>query len=205
MKKLFLCAFLMIMFSFFSFAQTQIPDILIYDNKVYDLYSYPLNDYLKTQSELPRLYVRPDIGSSANLRGYVALWEITDGNLFLRGIDAWRCGKNVATQKRICEKIDIKEMFGGKYQAGKVFASWFTGELRIPGEDKLEPVDLRYKGSIYKQDKVLKIEAGKVVSEVVVDNSDQERPSNSDLLWREIEKLKKPVKSNEPMQPKKNI
>jgi len=205
MRKFFPLAFLLITFSSFTFAQTQVPDILIYDNKVYDLYSYPLNDYLKTQSGMPRLYVRPDIGSTANLRGYVALWEISDGDLFLRGIDSWRCGKNVSTQKRVCEKIDIKKMFGGKYQNGKVFASWFTGDLRIPGEDKLEPVDFRFNGSIYKQDKVLKIEAGKVVGETVVDNSDQKRPSNQDLQQLELEKLKNPVKSNEPVQPKKNI
>lgn len=59
--------------------------------------------------------------SAACLRGYVGIWEIEDGYLYLKGLDAWTYDR----------KADLKKMFPHAYKDGRVKATWFSGTLRL--------------------------------------------------------------------------
>lgn len=52
----------------------------------------------------------------------------------------------------------------------KVFAKWFTGEIRVPLGDELQYVHMEY-DTLYEKDLFLKIWRGRLKSERVVDNT----------------------------------
>lgn len=203
MRKLFLLTFLLLALSSIALATAQAPDVLIHDNKIYKLYSNPLSDYYKDKKDAPRFVIRPGVVSSGNWRGYVATWEIADNELFLRGLDSWLCDDSIPGAKPKCRQADLKELFGEKSVKGKVLASWFTGELRIPDGERIEYVHMGY-GSVYERDIIIKVEAGKVTGQTVIDNTQKERPSNLELQRQELEKLKNSPEGKKPVLPKKN-
>jgi hypothetical protein len=134
--------------------------------------------------------VAPDVlDSSGNWRGYVAYWEIEADKLYLRGIDSWICTFQEYVKNK-CKKADLKEMFGERCINGKVEASWYSGELRIPDGKQLQYVHMGY-GSVYERDIVFTVESGKVMKREIVDNTKKKLPSNEELQRKELEKLKK--------------
>ena len=204
MRNFFLIAFLLMSSSTFAFATAQAPDVLIYDNKILDLFSNPLESYYKDEKDKPKFYIYPNETSSGNWRGYVAIWEITDGELFLRGLDSWLCDSGTETVPPLCRKADLKELFGNKSVKGKISATWFTGELRIPEGKQIAYVHMGY-GSIYERDIIINVEAGKITGQKIIDNTKKELPANQELQKQELEKLKKIPSSNKSIVPKKNI
>lgn len=106
--------------------------------------------------------------------------------LLLVGIDSWICGSRVSKD---CKKASLKRLFGRKYQTGKVKADWFSGELRIPDGKMIKYVHMGY-GSAYEREIILKVEAGKVIGESIIDNIQKEIPSELELQRQELEKMK---------------
>jgi hypothetical protein len=192
MKKLIL---LITIFTFFTnaFATAQAPDVLFYDNKVYDLYSNPLESFYKNEKERPKFSIAPGVMSSGNWRGYVAYWEIAEDALYLKAIDSWVCGGrpiDPALEKADCKKADVKKLFGNKLGQGKIFADWFTGELRIPDGEQLQYVHMGY-GSIYERDILISVKEGRIVEKKIVDNTEKKSENELELQRKELEKLKK--------------
>lgn len=192
MKKLTLL--LIILLSLFSnaFATGQSPDVLFYDGKVYDLFSNPLEDFYKNEKDRPRFFITPGGSSSGNWRGYVAYWEVEEDSLYLKAIDSWLCGGTpveLATGKGDCRKADVKELFGNKYAQNKVFADWFSGELRIPDGKQLQYVHMGY-GSVYERDILISVKQGKITEKKIVDNTKKKPESEMELQRKELEKLK---------------
>ena len=162
----------------------QVPDILLYENKVYKLYSNPLEFLYAGKGGRPYFREKPyNYLSSGNWRGYVAFWEIKEDVLYLRGIEAWTADSRFA-KTTDCRKVDLKELFAEKCEDGKVKAVWFTGELRIPEGKIIKYVNLGY-DSIYEKDIILTVEEGKVIDRKVTDNTQEE-----------ISPFKKPEKQN---------
>ncbi len=192
MEKLFPLA-LVLLLSFEAFATAQAPDVLIYDNKIYDLYANPLETFYKNQLDRPSFSISPGlIVSTGNWRGYVATWEIEEGTLYLRGIDSWLCD----AKGEKCKKTDLKELFGDQCIKGKVKANWFSGQLKIPNGKQLQYVHMGY-GSIYERDIILTVDAGKITGKKVVDNTKRNLPSESELQKQELEKLKNSPQGNQ--------
>jgi hypothetical protein len=188
-KKLILCILFLILFSPNALATGQAPDVLFYDNKIYDLFSNPLEPYYKNEKDRPAFKISPDaLSSTGNWRGYVAYWEIEGDRLYLRGIDAWVCTFQEFVKNQ-CKKADLKELFGEKCVNGKVEANWFSGELNIPDGKRLEYVHMGY-GSVYEREIILTVESGKVAKKRVVDNTNKKLPSNQELQRKELEKLR---------------
>ena len=52
----------------------------------------------------------------------------------------------------------------------KVFADWYSGEIRVPQGKLLEYIHLGF-ASVYEKDLFLKIEAGQVVGKREIDNT----------------------------------
>jgi hypothetical protein len=187
MRRLLSFAFALVLLPAAAFATAQAPDVLLYDHKVYDLYSNPLEAFYKEGASRPQFQVQPGTVSSGNWRGYTAIWEIEGEVLFLKGIASWICESKLSSED--CRKADLKELFGAKFLGGKVEAAWFSGELRIPDGKRLQYVHMGY-GSVYEREILLTLQSGRITKKQVIDNTKSKIPSNLELQQRELEKLK---------------
>jgi hypothetical protein len=92
---------------------------IIYKGDTLEMLSVPLEDFLHNKD---RAIISPflETGCSTALwRGYVGLWMISDGKLYL--IDVNLCGRHgVSIMKKLFPDSD-----------GPLFVDWFTGELAI--------------------------------------------------------------------------
>lgn len=181
-----------------AFATAQAPDALIYNGKPYDLFSNPLEDfYGGDESKRPKFWVEPNTMSSGNWRGYVATWEIIDDKLYLTKIDSWLCRPSIRT-KSGCRRVTVRDLFGGKVVDGKVFASWFSDNLRVPDGKQLKYVHSGY-ASIYERDLIFDVDAGKIVKHETVDNTKRELPSDQEIYQQELTRLKKKALEEKPI------
>jgi len=96
---------------------SQIPDTIYYQDRRCQLMATPLEAYFAMG------VARPELNCTylALWGGYIATWRLVDGQLFLVHL---RPGMADAP------KLTLGMVFPG--QGRRVFASWFTGRLRIP-------------------------------------------------------------------------
>lgn len=191
-----------------AYATGQEPDRIIFDGKQRELFSNPLEDYYANGKRRPRFMIEPLTTSSGNWRGYVATWQIDDGKLYLTDITAWLC--NGATVKS-CKKVTLNQIFPGKVQGGKVFAAWYSDELRVPDGERLQYVHMGY-GSTYERDIIFTIKNGHAKGPFVIDHSAEKLPSELESTRKELAKLKasedrkdKPPKAKVTKKPKSGI
>jgi hypothetical protein len=106
------------------YGTAQIPDILIYQGKKYNLNSNPLEPYFELHPDK-----RPQEGFSTALwRGYIATFEITDNKLYL--IDISILASKDSLGKYIHYRKSVKDqVFPGQE---KIVIDWFTGLLVVP-------------------------------------------------------------------------
>lgn len=130
----------------------QAGDILLYKGKRVFMAAEPLDQYLQNRSDIK--FVPP---STACWRGYYGKWEIKDDKLFLTELEAYIEGYR---------KVDLNYLFP---QQNKVFANWFSGEIRVPQGKRLEYVHAGY-ASIYEKDLMLTFNEGMLINEMLIDN-----------------------------------
>lgn len=111
--------------------------------------------------------------STANWRGYIATWEIIESEgaerLYLVELNANRSHS---------EEIGLSKLFPG---FDKVFAHWFTGQLRCPQGDLLNYVHGGY-SSTYEYDLIMDIQKGVLAHKYARHNQPPEkRPSRVPL------------------------
>jgi hypothetical protein len=127
----------------------QVSERLIYGGKEIPLFTNPLSLYLG-QSEIS--FQSPH---TANWRGYVGTWEIIESSgverLYLVGLSA---------HKTYEEIVGVSDIFPGY---DKVFAHWFTGELRCPQGALLDYVHGGY-ASTYEYDLLMDFKQGVLVN-----------------------------------------
>jgi len=96
-------------------ATNQIHDAIQFEGQRLFMPECPLTSVL-WKHEVPKF----DFRGTSNWKGYVAAWEIKDGNLQLVAFDALRDGKPVSIDSYLPDrKLPIR-------------ASWYTGRVRIP-------------------------------------------------------------------------
>lgn len=126
----------------------QVAEKLIYAGKEISLYTNPLSLYLKNSGTQ---FVSPH---TANWRGYVGTWEILEHagleRLYLVALTAHKSYEEIA---------GLSDVFPGY---DKVFAHWFTGELRCPQGAQLEYRHMGY-GSVYEYDLLMDFKKGVLV------------------------------------------
>jgi len=128
----------------------QVSERLIYaGNKEISLFSNPLSLFLR-QTEIS--FVSPH---TANWRGYVGTWKIIETD----GVERLYLVK-LAAHKSYEEIIGLSDVFPG---FDKVFAHWFTGQLRCPQGAQLEYVHMGY-GSTYEYDLLMDFKRGVLVN-----------------------------------------
>ncbi len=142
----------------------QVSEKLLYEGKSIFLFSEPLALYL-VQNQ-----IRFTSPHTANWRGYVGTWEIieTEGveRLYLVGIEAHKDYETILT---------LPDLFPG---FDKVFAHWFTGELRCPQGDLVEYIHMGY-ASTYEYELFLEFKQGVLVHKYAIHNKPIEKPAVS--------------------------
>lgn len=170
-----------------SMATPQVPDKLIYKGKMWSLFANPLESFYKGGKSRPKFQIEPRAGWSNNHRGYIATWEVKDSYLYLIEIDSWICEPPFSGN---CMKVDLKELFGEKYQNGRVKADWFSGDLRMPEGKMLQYVHMGYV-SLYERDTIVTVKSGEIMDENVIDNTTRPIPPIEELERQEVERMKK--------------
>lgn len=99
------------------------------------------------------------VGSTACWRGYIGTWEIKESKFYLNKLEG-------------CIRLTKED---------PVFASWFTGVLRIPQGKMLHYVHMGF-GSIYEREYHVKIENGVVVAERTIDNTERATKAENQSL-----------------------
>jgi hypothetical protein len=166
-----------------AFATAQAPDKIVYEEKVRALFANPLEDYYESGRKRPLFMISPNTLSSGNWRGYIATWEIDNDTLYLQHVESWIGGR----------KATLQRLFGKRVRNGRVKATWFSGELRIPDGKQLQYVHMGY-GSVYERDIILTVDKGRITNKAVIDNTQRQLPSELELQRQELEKMKKPDK-----------
>ena len=127
----------------------QVSERLIYGGKEIRLFSNPLSLYLKQSG------ISFESPHTANWRGYVGTWEIIEtlgvDRLYLVGLSAHKTHEEI---------VGLADIFPGY---DKVFAHWFTGELRCPQGELLNYVHGGY-ASTYEYDLLMNFKQGVLIN-----------------------------------------
>jgi len=135
----------------------QTKEKLIYNGRQVDIVAEPLTSYI--------LSIKTTLGicpvSSGCWRGYVGTWLIEDSKLYLIGFDG-----HAMIKPGIIEQVGIDYLFPGET---KVFAYWFSGELRIPDGELLHFKHDEF-SPIYEIERYLDFSNGHYIEQRLVDN-----------------------------------
>jgi hypothetical protein len=149
-----------------TLATPQAPDWIIYKGSKYPLLCNPLESLYENQAR-PKFMTGPGERSSGNQRGYQATWKLDDNRLFLISIAAWICEPE---SSKNCRPVELEKLFGNKYQHGKVFADWYSGELRLANGEVKRFLYSDY-ATIFEHEIFIAIKLGQFISVRDVDNS----------------------------------
>lgn len=133
MKSLITTALLFIILTLLNVQaspQQQLTDKLFFNGQVYDLYTYPLEEYFKENNNKPKI----EVESFDLQRGYVATFEMKDGMLTLNDIQINRLSKTENNANKYVLETVKREVFGN---SETIHLDWFTGLLVLPYGDIL--------------------------------------------------------------------
>ncbi len=143
----------------------QVSESLIYGGKEIPLFTNPLSLYLKNNG------IAFESPHTANWRGYVGTWEILEHQgverLYLVGLSA---------HKTYDEILSLSDVFPGH---NKVFAHWFTGELRCPQGAQLEYRHMGY-ASVYEYDLLMDFKQGVMLGKHARHNEPPKKKNEKD-------------------------
>ncbi len=156
MRKIIFFVFLSILSNSIN-ATDQVPDRLLFDGKTLSLatswgYPSPLETYFY-QNDIK--YPFPGM-STANYRGHIATWEISDDKFYLKEID-------VDDDIYKPDKYDIKSKNGNDSIRGTIFADWFSGVLNC------------YEGKDSKKSYYFYVQYGEVIDKQIITQKDYKK------------------------------
>jgi len=145
-----LTVFFVISFQSAVFATAQLPDILVYNGKEYAMHSNPMEEFFRKNPDK-----RPQITGmcSALWRGYVAKFEVINGELYVTGLFLDACDGN--------RKNQLKKVFPG---VKKVKVDWLSGVIVLPNGSIVEYVHMGYL-STYENYILLEVTDGVITKE----------------------------------------
>ena len=139
----------------------QISEILHYQGRKQRMCTEPLGDYFELAGIEPRF----EVSCTALWRGYVGEWAVIEGRLYLIGITGTLEGDTPAS---------LETFFPGF--PDRVFAHWYSGQVRLPMGQQLEYVHGGY-GSTYEQDLLIDFDQGVVSQTTLRHNSLPAQPN----------------------------
>ena len=135
----------------------QISEVLIYNGEEYLLESVPLSPYLEKHN------IIFGATNSACWRGYIGHWLIEGECLYLTNLSAHLAIDG--NSRWAGEEVGMDYLFPGQ---NKVFAEWFSGELRIP-HGRMIPCAHEWKDYYHENELIIEIVNGKYVSSREID------------------------------------
>lgn len=132
----------------------QISERLVYEGQTLSLLSNPLTSYFAKGGHSPDFAVT----STALRRGYVGTWEVLGDRLYLVKLEG---------TLKSGEEANLETVFPGF--PDRVFAHWFTGQLRVPRGKQLKYVHQGY-ASTFEQDLLLDVQDGVLVGSEIRHN-----------------------------------
>lgn len=152
-----LTTFLIVLFCFSKLSATaQIPDKIIYEGKEYALFTNPLEVYFSMH---PDKRPESDLMSTALWRGYIASFELIDGQLFVTDIEieVWNEEAKEAAMKSVIDDVfpDLADRT----------INWFSGMLTIPYGNMVSYIHMGYE-SLYENYILIQIKNGKFIKSV---------------------------------------
>ena len=141
----------------------QISELLHYQGRKQRMCTEPLGDYFELAGIEPRF----EVSCTALWRGYVGEWSVIKGRLYLIGITGTLAGDKPAS---------LETFFPGF--PDRVFAHWYSGQVRLPMGQQLEYVHGGY-ASTYEQDLLIDFEQGVVTQSTLRHNSLPAQPNAS--------------------------
>lgn len=177
-KNKILCLISMLLLSNVMFGTGQFWDLLIYKSDTLKLISLPIKDYSDTTQINPRTLFKSDECLNAIInRGYESMWKIQNDSLFLLSIKTNRFDTRLDSKN--VEIADLKLVFPGRYQNGKVLADWFSGSLYCPeGKYVFEGADI----SSREKELELIFQNGMLIGEKMLDNSKSQQVNYEKLF-----------------------
>jgi len=141
----------------------QISEKLHYQGRKQRMCTEPLGDYFALADIKPGF----EFSSTALWRGYVGEWDVQDGRLYLIKLTGNLEGGQPAS---------LETFFPGF--PDRVFAHWYTGQVRLPMGELLQYVHGGY-GSTYEQDLLIDFDQGVVTQTTLRHNSAPAKPNES--------------------------
>ena len=145
----------MIIASTSVYGTEQIPDILILNGEKMDLFSTPLEPYLKNKEVWAtfRKFLNDEIACTADWNGYLGKWKIFNNKLFLVGLYVGACDERPKV-------IPLNKIFEKKED---IFAFWYSGYLIVPRGQTLPDKYIGFSPR-YEKYLIIEINKGNVIS-----------------------------------------
>jgi hypothetical protein len=144
----------------------QLPDKILVDGQVLDLYTNPLEQYwVRGEKRRPRFVTAPNCQ-----RGYVAHWEIRDHQLLLTAVGGTYEKWNLLGYSNTLYTL---KTFMPKAKGRRVKALWFSGKLRIP-KGKMTMYEHQGYDSRFEQETIITVDRGVVSKVVTIDYAHKE-------------------------------
>ena len=105
----------------------QMPDTLLHQGQTWEIAVFPLDDWEPLRTGALSLWWTPNTVFAANLRGYVASWEIADGRLWLTGIKGCQ-GAFMGDY----QPATLASLFPEQTDRTRIPADWFSGRIFYP-------------------------------------------------------------------------
>lgn len=119
--------------------------------------SEPLEQDLSSAEGVPTFNSQ----STACWRGYMGNWKTKDNKLYLTALNGF-----IRTTEEDYKPVDLNYLFPNKK---KVFADWFSDEIRIPLGRTIHYVHMGYE-SVYEKELLINIKNGYVISRTEISN-----------------------------------
>lgn len=136
-----------------ALATAQTADQIQIDGEEHLLHTNPLASYLQERDWKPP---QDAVRSTANWRGYVAHWQISDGQLVLKDVTVRIAGSE---SREVVAKSILSTLFPASQ---RVVARWYSGALVVPEGQVKNYVHMGY-GSTFERYQVLRVASGRVV------------------------------------------
>lgn len=159
MKRLAIIAILCLI-SMTAGATRQKNDRIIIDGTTWELPATPLRSLdTETYSALKDIVGARKFISSANFRGFTAVWHIGKSNLYLDHIEIPQSDGS----QRIIKGRQLKKVFRKYRHWGRIRAEWYSGQFLIGnGQDIPDP--LRPHEPSFAEERTITVKDGRVIT-----------------------------------------
>lgn len=160
MKKLYFILWVFLAcFVVFPPVEVSGQSVVLIEKDTFQMYSNPLGaDSTLSAKVSDRLY---DSCYIRDLPVSVEWWRLQNDSLFLEKIED--CYSTVRSDDHKMVFMDLEGIFDDYVQDGKVFASWFSGELNVVGGECIHRGGMGFR-SDYEDEWIYRVENGRVVS-----------------------------------------